>query len=190
MITLLIKDSTLARMLYLEAKRQGFREEGDPSVIFVDLDHVTAPAAPPKRTTVVGICAAPEQLTDRQRQSVGAILSLPFSVTQLEQLLRHPPKERVNTPVREGQRLLWGNKSIPLSATECKLFDLLYENRHRTVTEAELRAVLGDSADRTNTLAVYLYRLRRKLGAEGALCIRTVRGKGCRWVEPSDPESR
>ena len=71
-----------------------------------------------------------------------------------------------------------GAKLVITGRTEATLLDLLYQNRGNTVTEAALAALLGDSAAHTNTLAVYLYRLRRKLCADGVNRILTVRGIG------------
>ena len=84
---------------------------------------------------------------------------------------------------RWNGRVLLRGEEVPLSDTERRLFDLLYDNRSRMVSDAELNAVLGDSASHTNTLSVYLYRLRRQLCADGVVRIRRSRGKGCQWIE-------
>ena len=67
----------------------------------------------------------------------------------------------------------------------CQDGNLLYENRSRTVQTREIEAILGEQAEKSNAVAVYLYRLRRKLEQDGVTRIRTVRGVGYRWIGES-----
>lgn len=181
-IELQIKDPDLARMLLLEAKRHGFRESDGPSILFIDVDHF--PPRILKDGLTVAICADPSALPDGLQTSAFPLLTLPFSVSEFEKILYRLRDFRQTPRVeRLGDRVLLGGKEISLSDTERRLFDLLYNNRPHPVAEVDLNAVLGNSATHTNTLSVYLYRLRRKLCADGVLRIRTLRGKGCQWIE-------
>ena len=177
-IQLQVDDPVLARMLLLEAKRHGFREEAGASVLFIDLDRY-----PPRRLKdglTVGISATPTA-TDTHGIPV---LSLPFSVSEFENILYRLQDARRSTRVeRLDDRVLLGGAEIELSRTERRLFDLIYNSRPHPVSDADMNAVLGDSTAHTNTLAVYLYRLRRKLCADGVARIRRLRGKGCQWIE-------
>ncbi|MBQ8357922.1 MAG: winged helix-turn-helix domain-containing protein [Clostridia bacterium] len=186
-ILIQVTDPVLARMLLLEAKRQGFREEDTPSLHIIDLDRFPPPTGAKQGVTVIGLSADPTSLSPAERTGVAGLLTLPFSVREFEAVLRCiRPSLHVDRVIPiDGNRLMLGGRTITLSATERRLFDLLYENRHRLVTESELRAALGESAMHTNTPAVYLYRLRKKLCADGVSRIRTVRGKGCQWIEES-----
>ena len=175
-------DPVLARMLLLEAKRHGFRESEGPNILFIDLDHF-----PPSLLTdglTIGLCTDPNALPGELRTEKLPLLSLPFSVLEFEKIL-YRSKETQQSPrvERWNGKVFLGGTEVPLSATERRLFDLLYDSRPHTVSDAELNAVLGESATHTNTLSVYLYRLRRKLCADGVVRIRRLRGKGCQWNE-------
>ena len=115
-----------------------------------------------------------------------AVLSLPFSVSDLERTLHSLLcTKRPFVQLARGKILL-GGQEIPLSPTEQRLFDLLFQNRHRVVKSNELEAALGSTAG--GALSVYLYRLRRKLSRDGILRIATVRGVGYRWMEDRDEQ--
>ncbi|MBE6703119.1 MAG: helix-turn-helix domain-containing protein [Ruminococcaceae bacterium] len=181
-IVIQVKEPTLARMLMLEAKRCGFYEGRGPSLILIDLDHFPTPVAA-ENTLIIGISAKTETLSKAQKNSVFALLPLPFSVREFEEIVyQYRQNAKKRNISREGNLLLINGKTVRLSKTEARLFDLLYRHRDRVVTEAEMKAALGDSAAHTNTVAVYLYRLRRKLFGSGAQ-IRTLRGSGCQWIE-------
>ncbi|MBQ8341375.1 MAG: helix-turn-helix domain-containing protein, partial [Clostridia bacterium] len=177
-IRVLTKNKSLAILLTLEAKRKGFCEESDPSILFVDLDTATPPRYA-AGVPVVGLSADSQRLSDHEHSGFAALLRLPFSVKDFADILpRLRGKSQIDAP-RCVDGILWlEGQRIPLCATEAALFDLLYRNRHRTVTLTELTDLLGDSAKHTNKVAVYLYRLRRKLSADGISRIRTVRGEG------------
>lgn len=179
-ITVRISDQTLARMLYLEAKRHGF-EESNTQIVLLD---PVAEKLPEQlgNALIIGVTAQPEAIDDTVARRLFALLSLPFSAAELaDVILRF--RENGDLRVEREQDLLYLNGTrIALSHTEAKLFDLLFENRHRPVTEAEMIALLGESAEKTNTVAVYLHRLRRKLGDAGN-CVKTVRGVGAQWIE-------
>lgn len=183
-ITICTHDTDLARLLYLEARRQGFSANGEPSILFLDLDHFSTPADPPAGAVVIGLSKYPDSLSPARQKGVYALLSLPLSVTEMAEILyRFRGYVTFDRVERTDRTLRLNGKPIPLSATEWRLFDLLYEQRDRVVSDAELNAVLGDGAQHTNTLAVYLYRLRRKLSADGVTRLRRVRGKGYQWIE-------
>ena len=181
-IQIQVDDPALARMLLLEAKRHGFRESGGADILFVDLDH--HPARLAKNGLTVGLCTDPAALPHELHTDAIPLLTLPFSVVEFEKILYRSRDLCQNPRVeRLGTQVLLGGEVIPLSDTERRLFDLLYDSRPSTVSDAALNAVLGESATHTNTLSVYLYRLRRKLCADGVSRIRRLRGKGCQWIE-------
>ena len=180
-IQILTENPVLATMLKLELKRQG-RADDRSALVFVDLDTVPLPRTASKGTLIL-LSSDAARLAAYEDTAPG-LLPLPLSVAELETLLDRLDNAAPQTPLRLEENALWLNgQHIALSATEAALIALLYRNRDRVVTEDELNAVLGESAARTNTLAVYLYRLRRKLCADGLTRIRTVRGQGYRWIE-------
>lgn len=173
-----VGDPLLARMLYLEAKRQGLGE--DTPILFIDPAVESIPE-PIEGQLTVGITASPDLVTTAETRKLFALLPLPFSAKELAVVVRRFREGREQRVERTGDLLYLNGKRIAFSHTEAALFDLLFDNRHRLVSESEMTALLGESAKHTNTLAVYLHRLRRKLGEDGR-CIRTVRGKGCQWI--------
>lgn len=182
-IQIFTQNKHLATMLLLEARRQGFRSEGEPSLILLDLDTATLPKqigdAP-----IIAFSADPVRLADCSSIGFWGLCPLPFSVRKFEEILHRSGGISKKSVLRQAEDDLWLNgRKISLSATEARLFELLYHNRDRVVTNAELNGVLGQSAQSTNTLSVYLYRLRRKLCTDGAIRIQTVRGLGCRLIE-------
>lgn len=182
-IQVFTQNKRLAAMLLLEAKRQGFRSEGEPSLILLDLDT----SALPKHAgdaPIIAFSSDPARLADCRDMGFGGLCPLPFSVKKFEEILHRSGGISKKPMLCLTDSGLWlSGRRIALSATEARLFELLYHNRHRMVTNAELNGVLGKSAQSTNTLSVYLYRLRRKLCTDGVLRIQTVRGKGCRLIE-------
>jgi DNA-binding response OmpR family regulator len=84
--------------------------------------------------------------------------------------------------LREEDAFWLSGRKLSFSKTEQRVLDLLYENRVRTVDVREIEAILGDQAKNSNAVAVYLYRLRRKLEQDGVMRIRTERGVGYRWI--------
>ncbi len=181
-ITVRVGDPVLSRMLYLEAKQYGF-EESRTSILIIDPVTEETPEPAPALLTI-GITADPEAVPMTVKRRLLALLALPFSAKELENAVLHFREGSELRVERTGDILYLNGNRIALSHTEARLFDLLYDNRHRVVTEAELTALLGKSATHTNTLAVFLHRLRRKLG-EAGVCIQTLRGKGCQWIERS-----
>ena len=181
-ITVQIADPALARMCMLEAKRHGFCEGRDPALILVDLDHFDPPTNE-SEALIIGLSADPSTLPITRSSGVYDVLSLPFSVREFEEILyRYQKNKKKCVITQENDRWLINGRALPLSQGEARLFALLYRNRDRLVSDTELQMALGDSATRTNTVAVYLYRLRRKLKNTGVQ-IRTVRQKGCQWIE-------
>jgi two-component system, OmpR family, response regulator len=120
-------------------------------------------------------------------------LSKPFEMEELlarvRALLRRGTKANT-TALRAGPVCLdtrtagvtLNGESVPLTAHEYRLLCYLLHHRGRVVPRAELvEHLYGEDQDRdSNTVGVFLARLRRKLGAE---IIQTVRGIGFRVPE-------
>ncbi len=70
-----------------------------------------------------------------------------------------------------------GDQTIPLTGTEVKILKFLHERRGRVIQQSDLVSEIYDSEDArgSNTIEVYVARLRRKLGKN---IIKTVRGFG------------
>ena len=174
-------DAVTARMLSLEAKRCGFCEESalQARVLLIDL---ARPVKCPVRSDVplkIAFCEDPSQLDVTEKVQYHAVLALPFCASELSALLRGQlpalvlPKETVSASF---------GKSPHFSGVEQALLTFLQEHRDRVVTAEELSTIIGQSAENSTAVAVYLYRLRRKLEADGKRRIRTVRGVGYRWL--------
>lgn len=174
-------DAITARMLLLEAKRCGFFEKTpeEARIFFVDLDHRVPVASRLGATICIGFCAAPQKLNATEREGFATILSLPLCAKELSCVLKQYGHATSPIAHREGSTQ---NKQLRFSKLEQSLLTLLYENRDRTVTIQEISSLIGESAENSNAVAVYLYRLRRKLEADGQKRIRTVRGVGYRWL--------
>lgn len=173
----------LARMLLLEAKRCGLREAKarEARVWLVDLDH---PVPLPKGDGApmqIGFTAHPEALDSDTRLGLYAVLRLPFCAQELDALL-YQQEAPARALVRNGEELWLSGKKLKFSKTEQQLLSHLLAHRDRAVTQEELASILGESAENSNATAVYLYRLRRKLEADGITRIRTVRGVGYQWI--------
>lgn len=177
-------DPLLARMLALEAKRMGCLQAAtDATLYLVDLDNPDPTVPPPTGAISVGFSSTPEAIAPEVRATLSALCRLPLSVAELDAVLENLlPRVAESFLVLDTRTLLLGGRKIRLSPAEAALFALLYENRDRAVSEAEMTAVLGVNASNSNTPAVYLYRLRRKLGADGRQRIATLRAEGARWV--------
>ena len=144
----------------------------------IDLD---APVPLPREdnaTMHVALSSTPARV---ERDRYSAVLELPFSAADLDACLlrRGAP---LPTFSREGDSIRLAGKKLRFSKTEQALLSLLWQNRHRIVAHDELSALIGESAANSNAAAVYLYRLRRKLEADGITRIRTVRGVGYQWT--------
>ncbi len=171
-------------MLLLEAKRCGL-QESDPvqaRVWLIDLDH---PAPLPKGASAplqIGFSARLEDVKNSTRSGVYAVLELPFSAQELGAILHRRERAPVGALLREGETFWLAGKKLSFSKAEQKVLQLLVENPTRVVSAQEIEAILGDQAVKSNAVAVYLYRLRRKLEQDGVTRIRTVRGAGYRWI--------
>ena len=176
-------DALLCRMLLLEAKRCGLRESAPEHarVWLRDLDH---PVPVPKAVAPlqIGFAEHPENVENATRSGLYAILPLPFSARELDEVLLCRETPVSTTLAREGDQFWLAGKKLRFSKTEQAVLGVLCQNRHRAVTEQELACAIGESAEKSNAIAVYLYRLRRKLEADGITRIRTVRGVGYRWI--------
>ena len=178
------RDAVLSRMLLLEALRCGLQETepAQARVWLVDLDH---PAPLPRGESApvqIGFSAQPEKVKNTVRSGLYALLELPFSARELSTILHRRESAPRGALLREGDALWLSGKKLAFSATEQSVLNLLYENRARTVSVQEIEAILGEQAEKSNAVAVYLYRLRRKLEQDGVMRIRTVRGAGYRWI--------
>ena len=176
-------DALLSRMLLLEARRCGLQESAPEQahVWLRDLDH---PVSVPKTDAplCIGFTAHPEALKNETRQGLYAVLPLPFAAQELDKILLYRETPVSVALVREGGQLWLAGKKLRFSKIEQAVLSVLFENRHRNVSVQELSLVIGESGEKSNAVAVYLYRLRRKLEADGITRIRTVRGVGYRWI--------
>ena len=173
-------DALLHRMLELEAKRCGLNcvSPEQARVWLIDLDHpVKRPAGAP--TMQIAFSATPNR-TDVS--GADALLPLPFPAQELEELLSRTPNAKQRNLSKKGAALWLCGKRLHFSDTEQALLELLMREHHRTVHTAELALTIGENAENSNAVAVYLYRLRRKLEADGITRIRTVRGVGYQWI--------
>lgn len=114
-------------------------------------------------------------------------MTKPFSMRELE--------VRIYTQIRRTDRILFDmenktviyrSKSIPLSQTEFDLFLKLFENNKQLISSEELYAALKDGQkDESNTIAVYIRRLRKRFEDfdESFGMIETVRNEGYRWIK-------
>ena len=182
-VAVLSTDAVLARMLELEAKRCGFPivSPDVARILLLDLDHPVAMRAHAGAVRI-GFSARPESVSRTAREGLLALLPLPFSARELAALLGHHADVPQHTLLRDGEELWLSGERLHFSKTERAVLSLLYENRHRVVTNEEISAMIGEKAAQSNAAAVYLYRLRRKLEADGRVRITTVRGVGYRWM--------
>ena len=178
------RDAELARILLLEATRCGLRESAPEQarVWLIDLDR--APSLPVGEVAPlqIGFSSHPEEVKPATRAGLYALLSLPFSARELSALLHRRESVPERGVLCEGDAFWFAGKKLSFSRTEQSVLKLLYENRSRAVSAGEIEAILGEQAEKSNAVAVYLYRLRRKLEQDGVTRIRTVRGVGYRWI--------
>ena len=181
------RDAALSQMLLLEALRCGLEkaETAQARVWLVDLDHPTPLPSGAGAPVQIGFSAHPERVKNATRSGLYALLELPFSARELSAILHRRESVPQGTLLREGETLWLSGKKLSFSASEQQVLNLLYENRARTVSAQEIEAILGEQAEKSNAVAVYLYRLRRKLEQDGVTRIRTVRGAGYRWIGES-----
>ncbi len=178
------RDKTLARMLLLEAKRCGLQvvAPAQARVWLLDLDHL--PELPKKggASLQIGFSADPENVKNSTRSGLYALLELPFCARELDAILQRQESFPTSPLLREEEQFWLAGKKLHFSKIEGRILSLLCENKHRTVTVREIEAILGITAEKSNAVAVYLYRLRRKLEADGITRIRTKRGAGYQWI--------
>lgn len=178
------RDNVTARMLLLEAKRCGLQpaEPHEARVWLLDLDALPRMPKGVSAPMQIGFSSHPDALSKEAREGLYALLSLPFSARELQALLRHSATAPTHILLCEGEEFWLCGKKLRFSKTEQALLSLIHQNRHRIVTTDELSRSIGKSAENSNATAVYLYRLRRKLEADGITRIRTVRGVGYQWM--------
>ena len=174
----------LSQMLSLEAARCGL-QEAEPKharIWLIDLDHTVPMPRGEHVPLQLGFSAHPENIKNTTRSGLYAFLELPFSARELSAILHRRESAPTGTLLREGDTLWLGGKKLSFSKVEQNVLNLLYEQRARVVSVQEIQAILGEQAENSNAVAVYLYRLRRKLEQDGVTRIRTVRGVGYRWI--------
>ena len=146
--------------------------------------------------TPVIIATARDQLSDRiQGLDAGAddYLVKPFQLDELEARLRavlRRAQGRVAPVLTHGDIVIdpsrqcveRGGKRVALSVHEYRTLLALMERRGRTVTRDQLQDAVygGSSSIESNTIAVYVHQLRRKLGDQ---LITTVHGFGYRIAQ-------
>ncbi len=112
-------------------------------------------------------------------------LTKPFSMRELEARIFAQLRNRRKVLFDEENKIIFFNsKSIKLSQTEFNLFALLFHHKDRILSSEELYALLNSGEkDESNSVAVYIRRLRNKLQAlgDGFGMIETVRGEGYRF---------
>jgi len=125
-------------------------------------------------------------------------ITKPFRVNELisriNAVLRRTTGVREETVIRSGDifldcraaRLTRKGENLDLTATEIRLVGVLMSQEGRVVTRAKLMEQLWDRDEHyvdSNTLSVYIRRLREKLedDAGNPRHIETVRGLGYRW---------
>ena len=178
------RDAELSRMLLLEAVRCGLQET-EPEHARVWLLDLDQPVPVPKGVSAplqIGFSTHPETVKNSTRSGVYAVLELPFCARELGTLLHRREGVPRGTLLREGEALWLSGRKLSFSKTEQKVLNLLVENRARVVSAQEIEAILGEQAAKSNAVAVYLYRLRRKLEQDGVTRISTLRGAGYRWI--------
>lgn len=181
MIAILTTDPILARMLDLELQRGGFSATSpeDANLWLLDLDHPPRPFPSMSTAYVVGFSREGSNST-----RADLVLPLPYPSAELQSILKCFTVG--NTQISELRHLpgiaLVDGKKVRLSPTEERIFKALLAKRGQTVSEKELSSTLGASPATTNVLQVHIYRLRRKLFANGASLIRAERGVGYRLV--------
>jgi hypothetical protein len=173
-------DALLCRMLELEAKRCGLDNvlPEQARIWLIDLDH---PVRLPKGAPTLRVAFASKS-EEACANGADVLLPIPFPARELEELLCRTPNAKQRNLSKKGESLWLCGRRLHFSETEQALLDILMREHHRTVSAAELALTIGESAENSNAVAVYLYRLRRKLEADGITRIRTVRGVGYQWM--------
>lgn len=179
MIAILTTDPILFRMLTLEAKRGGISLTSPEraTLWLLDLDHPPRPMPKGGEAYVVGFAAE-----DTASPHADHLLPLPYPTAALQDILSAffgTANSEIALRHLPGIALV-GERRIRLSPAEERLFSLLLVHRGQTVSAEKLLAALCESNATTNVLQVHMYRLRRKLSADGASYIRAVRGVGYR----------
>lgn len=111
-------------------------------------------------------------------------ITKPFSMRELEARIYAQMRNRRKVLFdKENKVIFYNTKSIKLSKTEFDLFLLLYNNSDRVLSSEELyRLLKSGEKDESNSIAVYIRRLRSKLQVFGDSfgTIETERGEGYR----------
>jgi two-component system OmpR family response regulator len=124
-------------------------------------------------------------------------LSKPFHLSELEARVRalirrahgSATSELVHGPLRldmSGRRLYCNDVPLDLSARETAVIELLLLKEGKVVTKQQIVDHLygWEDASNSNSIEVFVYRLRRKLEDSG-VTIRTVRGMGYLIEKPN-----
>jgi DNA-binding response OmpR family regulator len=84
---------------------------------------------------------------------------------------------------REARRVWCAGREVAFTPRELRLFDILFQRAGRPVSSDTLEDfVWNDGASTSNTLAVYIGYLRRKLAGSRISMLETLRGSGYRLV--------
>lgn len=178
MIAILGTDPILSRMLTLEAERGGFPISTPEAakIWLLDLDHPPRPLPQNREAYVVGFTRDTAVGTRADHT-----FTLPYPTQELQALFDAFMNGNRDARLRHLPGIaLVGERKVHLSPAEERLYALLLERQGEIVPEKDLLKALGESTAATNVLQVHIYRLRRKLSADGASYIRAVRGKGYR----------
>ena len=95
----------------------------------------------------------------------------------------------LNLDTRSMRDILLDGAALPLTATEFRLLAHLMLNKGRVVGRQELTQQIYDLDDEheSNTLDVFIYKIRKKLGAQKAL-LKTVPGRGYVLAEAAEEQ--
>lgn len=136
----------------------------------------------------------PQDRVEGLRQGADDYVGKPFDFDELiarcqaavRRLHGHPAPLTIIGPLtydRSGRTLTVDGVPVALSATELRVLDVLVANRGRIVSKDQIEERLyhWTGEIESNTVEVYVSRLRRKIGKE---LIRTVRGLGYMIAAP------
>ena len=177
MVAILTENPILARMLTLETTRHGFSLVTPESAALWLVDFDCPPKPMPARSEGTVLLGFSSHGSDRP--SADLVLPLPYSSRELgEALCQYKSAQGSGKNVVTQEK-----KHARLSPAEAKIFSLLLEKEGQTVTKEALEALLSESEASSNVLSVHVYRLRRKLGDDSNIQIKSVHDVGYRLIK-------